>query len=899
VVGALALCAHVGAPVTFRAAGTSLSGQAITDSVLMVLGEGWNGSRISADGATAALQPGVIGAEANRRLAPYGRKIGPDPASIGAAMIGGIAANNSSGMCCGTAQNSYQTLQSMRIVFADGAVLDTADSASRTAFADSHGALLAGLAELGRNARGDDALADRIRRKFSIKNTTGYSLNALVDFDDPFEILQHLLIGSEGTLGFISEITYRTVPENPHKACALLFFDTLVSACQAVMRLKREPVAAVELIDRAGLASVTGKPGMPEFLASLGKDATALLVEIQGADAAEVATRVSAVALALEETPPTRPVEFSSDAYLIEKYWKIRKGLFPAVGAVRAAGTTVIIEDVAVPIDKLAAATADLQAALVRHGYGEAIIFGHALDGNLHFVFAQGFADREAIDRYAALMDDVADIIVRRYDGSLKAEHGTGRNMAPFVEMEWGGQATELMWRIKRLFDPAGLLNPGVVLNVDPLVHLKNIKPMVAADPLIDRCIECGFCEPMCPTRGLTVTPRQRIVSAREVQRLESDVALAQAATQFRAEHLDFCIDSCVACGMCETACPVGINTGLMTKAVRGRNAGAVSRSAASFLGRNFSGAGAVVRGGLVAAKAFDTVAGGHGLDALGAAIHAVRPRGPLVSRRTTPNAGRMDAPPSGRGRSRAVYFASCAGRMFGPSLDDPAGKPIATTIYRLLDKAGFDAIVPQGMASSCCGQPFDSKGFAAEADRKSEEAIASLIKASEGGRWPIFCDTSPCSQRLKAAAAGRLAILDIAEFLATHVLPAVDIPKRATGPIALHLTCSTRRMGIDGALMAIARACAEEVVVPPDIGCCGFGGDKGFMRPEMNAHALRNLAASVEECTEGYSTSRTCEIGLSARSGLEYRSIARLVDSVARARATSETGLSTAVLAQ
>ena len=471
---------------------------------------------------------------------------------------------------------------------------------------------------------------------------------------------------------------------------------------------------------------------------------------------ADVANRVEAIERALVETPPARPAEFSTNPELIEKLWKIRKGLFPAVGAVRPPGTTVIIEDVAVPIDKLAAATADLQAALVKHGYPEAIIFGHALDGNLHFVFAQGFADQEAIERYARLMDEVADIIVRRYDGSLKAEHGTGRNMAPFVELEWGEQATELMRRIKQLFDPRGLINPGVILNSDKTIHLKNIKPMAAADPLIDRCIECGFCEPLCPTRGLTVTPRQRIVGARELARLADSAEPAQGRRALERAFLDVSIDTCAACGLCETACPVGINTGALSKAIRSRHQGPIAQRAAAFIGAHYAAATSGVRAGLRLATAFDAATAGRGLDSLGAMTRfATKGATPLISRAATPRAGAnpsVEPKEPNATRPRVVCFASCAGRMFGPARGDDAGEPLHKTLDRLLTKAGFAVVRAKRQPDLCCGQPFDSKGFFAEAERKANKTIEALADASEDGRWPIMIDTSPCSQRLKAS---------------------------------------------------------------------------------------------------------------------------------------------------
>ncbi|MDD3352812.1 FAD-binding and (Fe-S)-binding domain-containing protein [Zoogloea sp.] len=850
-------------PVTFRAAGTSLCGQAVTDGVLVLLGEGLAICEVGADGATVRVGPAMIGAEVNRRLAPFGRKIGPDPASINAAKVGGIAANNSSGMCCGTAQNSYNTLAGMRVLLADGALLDTGDAVSVAAFRISHARLLEQLSVMAARVRGDAALAARIRSKYKIKNTTGYSLNALVDYSDPVDILAHLMIGSEGTLGFIARVTYNTVPEYAHKASALAFFPDMESACRAVVDLKHRPVDAVELLDRASLRCVADKPGMPALLTTLPEGVTALLIETRAPSSTELKDRIGKVMETLEACPLIERPAFTTDPAEIAGLWNVRKGTFPAVGAVRRPGTTVIIEDVAVPVPMLAACCLDLQGLFAKHGYHEAIIFGHALEGNVHFVFTQDFGVASEVVRYAAFMDELCTTLVDKYDASLKAEHGTGRNMAPFVALEWGTQAYELMKEIKHLFDPEGLLNPGVILNEDAEAHLKHLKPMPAAGLLyapVDRCIECGFCEPQCPSHGLTLSPRQRIVGWRELSRRKT---AGEAPGQLGEDYLYMGLDTCATCGLCSTACPVGIETGALTRAVRGENLSRVARSLGRVAANHYGATQALARAALKVGHLAEAVIGPKALVRLsgGAWKEGMPMPQPLGRARLTEG-------------DKVVYFPTCAGRMFGAESPEQA---LSATVIRVLERAGFAPILPEGVNTLCCGQSFASKGLAEDADRKSAELEAALMKASNHGQYPVVLDASACSLRMKTFLAERLKVYDLVEFAHDALLPRLMMHKK-TEPVLLHLNCSARRMGAEEKLRQLACACAEQVVMPEEVKCCGFGGDRGFVVPELNAHALRKLEVPAG-CRSGYSSNQTCEIGLTHATGLAYRSIVHLLD--------------------
>jgi D-lactate dehydrogenase len=880
-------------PITFRAAGTSLSGQSISDGLLVEVTHNFRDLQVLDNGLRIRVQPGAIGASANRALVPYGVKIGPDPASIATCTLGGILSNNSSGMCCGVDQNAYHTLASLRFLLPSGTAIDTASPDAEDLFFAREPALARGILELKSRIDGDPALADRIRRKYRTKNTTGYGINAFLDFERATDIFAHLLIGSEGSLAFISEAILNTVPELPVKYTGLLLFPDLYAASESIVPLRQAGAKALEIMDRASLRSVEDQTGTPPIIKTLSEGAAGLLVEFQTLMESE---RAELEALAADSTSQLKllePAQFTHSASAQAALWKIRAGMFPSVGSVRKSGTTVIIEDVAFPIEHLAPAAHDLNGLFRRHGYDNAIIFGHAKDGNLHFVITQSFNDQRAIDQYSHFIDDVVELVVTRFDGALKAEHGTGRNMAPFVETEWGSDAYQIMRQLKSLADPTGLLNPGVIINNDPSAHLHDLKRLPTVEPEIDKCIECGYCEPRCPSRDLTLTPRQRIVVRREMAR-QQQLGGSELLTQLESDFPYMALDTCAVDGLCATTCPVSIDTGKLVKRFRALRNSPFSKSVAKFTVDNFALVETLIRIGLTTAHFAERIIGLKGMQTItGAMRKVIGPNMPIWNAEM-PYATKGGIPRSNRFAAKAVYFPACISRAMGRLPGEASEMSLMQATVELAARAGVPVWIPEDVAGNCCGTPYSSKGFEESRDAMLNRTIENFWNWSGEGKLPIMVDTSPCTYGLVHARDyltpenqqrfDSLKIVDSIEFVHDQLLPNLKV-KRPETSVALHPVCSAVKMGLSGKLEAIARKASGEVFVPPSVGCCAFAGDRGFMFPELTASATTSEAAEIKAHKhEGcYSSSRTCEIGMTRSTGEVYRSYMYLLEKVTR----------------
>ena len=875
----LRVSAERGVPLTFRSGGTSLSGQATADGVLVDTRRNFRQIEVLDDGARVRVQPGATVRAVNARLARYGRKLGPDPASESACTIGGVVANNSSGMACGTDFNTYRTLESAVLVLPSGTMVDTGAPDADDRLRALEPEIYEGLARLRDRVRGNAASVDRIRTLFSIKNTMGYGVNSYVDHEGPVDVLLHLVVGSEGTLAFVASATFRTVPAHPHAATALLMFPDLAAATGSLPALVDAGFATIELLDATSLRVAQELPDADEQLRSLEvREHTALLVEHQQPTLEALEDRVGASRQVFADLPLTGPGALSTDAASRAALWHIRKGLYTSVAGARPSGTTALLEDIAVPVERLLPTCAELTQLFDRHGYGGSVIFGHAKDGNVHFMLNEDFDAPGNVDRYLRFTDDMVDLVLG-HDGTLKAEHGTGRIMAPFVRRQYGDELYEVMQETKRLLDPHGLLNPGVLLDEDPAGHISHLKSTPTVEVEVDRCVECGYCEPVCPSKDLTTTPRRRIVLRREIGRARA-AGDADLLARLEDEYQYDAIDTCAVDGMCQTACPVLIDTGDLTRRLRGEQKGRVEQRIWRTAAQHWAGTTRAAATALTVAKAVPAplprAATAAGRALLGdEAVPAWSPELPRGGRPRRPRPA--DAPV-------AVYFPACISSMFGPA---DSGPGVQDAFLALCERAGVEVRVPDGIDALCCGTPWKSKGLTDGYAAMRDQVRPVLRTATDDGALTVVVDAASCTEGLiRLLEDEGIAVMDAVAFVDEVVLPSLPQARRLPS-VVVHVTCSSTQLGLNPALLRVAAAAAEEVVQPDDWSCCAFAGDRGLLHPELTATATAPEARSVGQHPSAAhaSVNRTCELGMTRATGHPYRHLLEVLEEATRPR--------------
>ena len=871
-----------GTPVTFRSGGTSLSGQSSGAGLLVDVRQGFGRIDVLDGGRRVRSQPGATVRQVNARLLRQGHRLGPDPASEAACTIGGVVANNSSGMACGTVENSYRTLEGIVLVLASGTVVDTVAPDADRVLHEREPALVEGLMRLRERVVSNASSVALIERQFAMKNTMGYALNAFLDFDTPAALLAHLVVGSEGTLAFVAEATFRTVPIRPAIATTLAVFPTLDAATRSLPALVATGAATLELMDATSLRVGQRLAGTPAAIH--GFEATtqaALLVEYHADDVDTLRVLAESGSRVLDEQALLDPAVFSSDPVQRAAAWTFRKGLYASVAGARPSGTTALLEDVVVPVERLADACEGLQGLFARFGYDDSVIFGHAKDGNIHFMLTDRFEGAKALGRFEGFTDAMVDLVLEA-GGNLKAEHGTGRAMAPYVRRQYGDELYDVMVELKRLLDPSGILNPGVIIDDDPGAHMRHLKAPVSIEPEADRCVECGYCEPVCPSRSLTLTPRQRIVVRRAstAARLRGDGALV---AELEKDYDYDGVQTCAVDGMCQTACPVLINTGSLMKRFRREDANPVLAAGWSAAA---TGWGAVTRAGSAAlsvAAAVPVPVVRTVTDAARAVFSADTvprysaelPAGGASRRSLGSVVGSSEAEPS------AVFLPACVGSMFGPA--DGIGATAAFT--RLLERAGVSAVVPDGIDALCCGTPWSSKGYAKGHATMTDRVRAAVRSASGDGALPVVCDASSCTEGFAATLRDEgIEVVDAVAFAASDLLPRLT-PQPVAELLALHPTCSSTQLGIDPALRALGEAVAAEVRVPDAWGCCAYAGDRGMLHPELTEAATAPEAAEVAGwgADAHASCNRTCELGMTKATGESYVHVLELLERATR----------------
>ncbi len=850
---ALAAARELGLSITPRGTGTSLAGQATAPGLALDVSEMRRVLEVDLEGRRCVVEPGLVQGELNALVEPHGLVFGADTSTSEVATLGGMVGNNSAGMRSLVYGMTSDQVLGLRCVLPSGetvelGALSREEARSRARHADALARLLRGAMEIG------DRYGDEIRRRFPkmIRRVSGYGLDALID---PETLdLTRLVCGSEGTLCVITRAEFRLHPLPDARALASFEFDSLSAAARATGRFLETDPSAIELLDDVAIGRARANPAYKDSTRFVQGDPKAVLVVEWSGTVSELDERFANLDDLAGETgalaaTPLRTKEEMGQTVLL------RKSTLPLLlGTSDKEKPVAFVEDAAVPADRLEEFTGRFEEIVEKNGTW-ACFYGHASVGCLHVRPALDTSDPEGVSRMRRIAEEVADLVVD-CGGSISGEHGDGLSRSEFVEKMYGSEILRAFADVKHLFDPEGMMNPGVIVDPPPMDRQLRIGPGRKRLPIktnlsfedqggfakaIELCNGSGFCRKrtggtMCPSYMVTLD-EQDTTRAR-ANMLRSVIEGTLPPEELTGKRMKEVMDLCVGCKACKTECPSRVDVASMKTEVlyqMGKEHGfSLRQKAAGHIRRQLALAALLP-------SAYNALAGTR-LARRAAALTGIDPRRPLprVTKKTFSR--RFTGLPQGAGPAEVALFNDTWNEYQRPEVGEGA--------VRLFAAAGARIHLP---AVVCCGRPMLSEGLVDEARENAKRNLDLLMPLVERGVPLVGLEPSciltlrddyrkllPEDERVeKLAAATRLfeeAMLDLER----------ELPLREGSPVLLHGHCHQKALVGTGPTERLLGLAADVEVV--DSGCCGmaglFGYEKGHYEVSMKMGERRLFPA-------------------------------------------------------
>jgi FAD/FMN-containing dehydrogenase/Fe-S oxidoreductase len=869
----LRVCRDHGAPVTLRGGGTSLAGQAANAAVIVDVSRHLNRIlELDPERRIARVQPGVVLDTLRAAAEKHHLTFGPDPATHDRCTLGGMLGNDSCGAHSIMAGRTSDNVESLDVLTYDGVRMTVGRTSD-----EELASICAETSPRGAIYRSLRSLADRhgtLIRERSPKLprlVSGFALSALLP-ESGFDVAR-ALVGTEGTCVTILEATLRLVPSPPGRAMVVLGFDDVFGAADHSPEIMTSGPIGLEGFDDRLVEACRRKGLNSAAIADLPAGGGWLLVEYGGADAGEAEAKARG---ATARFGGGRAVVVTDRAKQ-QAMWALRESSVGATAVVPGKASTYPgWEDSAVPPARLGAYMRELSALIGSYGF-ERTFYGHFGDGCLHLRCEFNFSSAEGVAQFRSFIEQAADLVVR-HGGSLSGEHGDGQARAELLPRMFGPELVGAFGEFKAIWDPAGRMNPGMV--VDPLPLDSNLRParkLQAPETImgfpddggsiaraLQRCVGVGKCRreyggAMCPT--FQATHEEQHSTRGRARLLWEMLEGSELTDMWRSKEVAEALELCIACKSCKGDCPVKVDIASYKAEFMAHHYARRLRPRVAYsMGLIHWWAHlASIAPGL--ANAVGAAPGIAGLAKLVAGVDSHRTL-PKFASKTFRSGLPSGTPDLGGARiagaeadRRVVLFADTFTEGFVPSQGAAA--------LRVLGAAGYTIEVPR--ANLCCGRPLYDRGFLKQARRLLGRMLDAFEPELDSGVPIIVLEPSceavfhdellqlfpsdPRAKRLSELVCGLGAFVERRpdQFRAA-------LPRRLNAPAVLHGHCHQK------ALVGMA---AEEATLrsiglaptQPEPGCCGMAGAFGFERGEhyelSQKIGERNLLPAVRAASD------------------------------------------------